>query len=742
MLNVSKISPKNWPIATQLIAFSVVISAGGIITLGVMANHQVSDSIVNIKTESLVSTIEERSSQLAGKIETVRDQMLVLSSNESLAQATAKFDTAFGSLVDELEKSGVKNPTDNGPMNSYLDRDFGGTLKELGRPYRGSGAYTPESVNARAAQRMYIAQNPNPVGSKHELNRSPEKVPYNAIHEQYHPYLKNYVEKLGYYDLFLLNESGDIVYSVFKEADYATNLIDGPFASSGLSEVFREARSAQQGEVRIVDLKSYEPSYGAPAWFIAAPLFEDGNRVGVVALQIPTDYISEILGASIGKTGQVVLVGVDGKVRSVVPNNPEAVILETAMTNDAAVAALSGDSGTLDCIDERGVPVLASYAQLPIDWFDWNLVATIDRQEVAAPAKAMTRGIIMNSFFIGCFVIPLAWFFSRSFAKPIKAIVGAMEQFSQGKLNSRTDLHRGDELGQLATAVNEMGSNLAQVIGEVQDSATEVASAANEIASGAEEMAAGMDEQRGQTSQVSAAVEEMSASVTEVAKKSADASAKSQDGGDQAVKGGATVQETVQGMNAISDTVNDSVSAVTKLGDRSEEIGQIIGVINEIADQTNLLALNAAIEAARAGEHGRGFAVVADEVRKLAERTTNATKEVADSIQSIQEETKLAIERMESGKDRVDMGVGLAKDAGLALEEIVCGAREIVPMIQEIAAAAEEQAAAANEIAMNVERIDAVAMESSQSVSQVAQGAVTLSEKSDVLQRLVSRFEI
>ncbi|MFO0492942.1 MAG: methyl-accepting chemotaxis protein, partial [bacterium] len=212
--------------------------------------------------------------------------------------------------------------------------------------------------------------------------------------------------------------------------------------------------------------------------------------------------------------------------------------------------------------------------------------------------------------------------------------------------------------------------------------------------------------------------------------------------GKDAHDGGEVVQQTVIEMKGIAQQVNESAGAVSSLGKKSEQIGQIIGVINDIADQTNLLALNAAIEAARAGEHGRGFAVVADEVRKLAERTQKATEEVAQSIREIQTETTTAVSKMQAGTTKVTAGVELAASAGSALSKITASSQNLRAMVQSIAAAAEEQSAASGEIAKNVERINAVTRESTQGATQSASAASQLSAQAETLQQLVGKFKI
>ncbi len=369
-----------------------------------------------------------------------------------------------------------------------------------------------------------------------------------------------------------------------------------------------------------------------------------------------------------------------------------------------------------------------------------NSVADGASKSLASASVVMLVGLVI-ALGLG---ITITVVLTRLITKPLLTIRDRVMDIAQGEgdLTKRIDIDTTDEIGEVATWFNKFLDNLHTIISDVSGVTREVSSAATEIAASSEEIAAGMERQQQQTSQVSAAVEEMSASVTEVAQKAADASTKAAGAGEQAATGGEVVIRTVEGMRAISEQVNESAVAVGELGRRGEEIGEIISVINDIADQTNLLALNAAIEAARAGEHGRGFAVVADEVRKLAERTTTATEEVAESIKAIQGETTKAVDRMTSGQERVQEGVQLAEQAGQALDAIVSESQSLAGMIQSIAAASEEQSAASTEVSQNVEAINAITNESTEGVRQAAQAAAQLSAKSEQLQEIVGRFKL
>jgi len=322
----------------------------------------------------------------------------------------------------------------------------------------------------------------------------------------------------------------------------------------------------------------------------------------------------------------------------------------------------------------------------------------------------------------------------------MKELAGAAERIASNDLTVKVTPKSDKDI--LSNSFKTMTLNLSTMVRQMGENASQLVAAATEVASSAEQMSRGAKDQTDQMTQIATAIEEMTATIVESSKNASEASDGARGAADTAGTGGQVVSNTIQGMQRIAAVVRESAESISKLARSADQIGEIIGVIDDIADQTNLLALNAAIEAARAGEQGRGFAVVADEVRKLAERTGKATGEITGMIKGIQDETEEAVKSMETGIQEVDKGRELADKAGNSLNEIVTMSQRVTDMIQQIATATNEQSSAAEQISKNVESVSSIVRESASGAQQSAAAAEELNRQAEGMQKMVAQFKI
>ncbi len=324
----------------------------------------------------------------------------------------------------------------------------------------------------------------------------------------------------------------------------------------------------------------------------------------------------------------------------------------------------------------------------------------------------------------------------------ISVILDAMNEFSEGDLTVRLNVESNDEMGKLFEGFNTAVDRISNLIQQVRKSVDATVSASTQISAGTSEMAEGSEKQSAQAGEVATAVEEMTSTIIETTKNATYAAENAKLAGETANEGGKVVNLTIEGMNKIAEVVGKAAQTVQALGKSSSQIGEIIQVINDIADQTNLLALNAAIEAARAGEQGRGFAVVADEVRKLAERTTKATKEIAVMIKQIQKDTLEAVHSIQEGESEVADGKKMAIKSGEALKNIVSATNKVIDMINAVASASEEQSSVAEEISKSIVEINNVTQEAAKGIQQIASAGEDLNRLTIDLQALVEQFKV
>ena len=486
---------------------------------------------------------------------------------------------------------------------------------------------------------------------------------------------------------------------------------------------------------------------------LVAPIRHEGKVVGVAGVDMQLASLHDLAVAirdskEVLGTGYVSIVANGGTYAG----HPDPAVLgkpasETEPWIEAQRAAIAkGESFAADDVEaETGHHVYHTAEPVKVvgTTTPWSVIVSVPYDQMVATANTLmlhAAGVAVVSL---AALLTLVYLTARSLSRAAVSVVERLKDIAEGEgdLTKRVDETRKDELGELGHWFNRFVEKVHDSIVEVGSVSREVAAASTQIAASSEEMSQSMQEQSAQTTQISAAVEEMTQSVVQVAQKTVGASADAKRSGELAEHGRAVVGKVVEGVKLVDAAVMQGSQSVQALGQRGEQIGQVIAVINDIADQTNLLALNAAIEAARAGEHGRGFAVVADEVRKLADRTQKATAEVAESINAIQADTQQAVEQMKHGTTRVAEGVAAAGEAGEQLGQIVAGARSVADTISQIAAAAEQQSAAAEQVARNVGTISEAMRQSTEATSQSADAARGLSSRAEQLQRLVGRFK-
>jgi methyl-accepting chemotaxis protein len=786
--------------------FAVAISMYQSTSTGIFAKSF--DQLEAIKTIK-ANQVQDYFSFIDNQIKTFSEDIAVVDAMNTFPAAEKTAREEAGITDEDLKKmeAGLKR---------YYTEEFGaeyGNRNDGAAPPTDS-QFQPLDKDSIYLQYQYISANENPLGSKENLDQADDETTYSALHGRFHPMVRSYLKKFGYYDIFLCDlESGDIVYSVYKELDFTTSLKDGPYSETNFGRAFKLAAEAKSAdEVFLVDYEEYVPSYNDAASFISSPIYDGDKKVGVAIFQMPIDKIAAIMGerTGMGESGETYAVGTDKLLRNDSRFQENTMMNPDFVVNTEAVqAAFNGQDGKKVIDDYRGFPVLSAWSPVTIyegiegraEPITWALMSEIDEAEVREPltfwniAKSgllvialgllvgisvvigIGRGITRQATSIKDMLgnVGIGIFDARAekitndelgdvaealnamsdttlsliesdekrqgVQQSIEELIGEMEQIAAGNLGISADVKQ-DITGDIAGGVNNMIEQLRLIVQQVQNATYLVTSSADDIADQSTQLSEENEKQAVEIESTSTEVLAITNQFQDVAKKTEESVQVAQKARETADKGYQAVTDTVQGMDRIREQVQATSKRIKRLGESSQEVGEIVQLISDIADRTSILALNASIQASMAGDAGQGFAVVAEEVERLAERSTDATKQISTLIKAIQTGTSEAIADMEEATREVVEGSQLATQAGQTLTEINEVSQQLEESIKQVSGSALEQAAAATRIATTMNDISSTTKQSAEKSRSATEQITSLATLANQLGDSVSRFNL
>ncbi|MCP3942365.1 MAG: methyl-accepting chemotaxis protein [Desulfobacteraceae bacterium] len=574
---------------------------------------------------------------------------------------------------------------------------------------------------------------------------------YISIAKKIDPFLQLYTKSYEYHDLvFICNQFGHVMYSVARENDLGTNLKTGPFKNSGLARLWSKVVATQK--TTMTDYSDYAPS-NAPAAFLGAPVMDsEGRIIGVIALQVSTRQIDAIMQNNIGmgKTGETYLVGEDLLMRSDSRFEPQSTILKKKIDTPAVRRALKQDEPgqqTEIIKDYRDIRVLSSYSHLGLDKtfgtdFDWMIIAEIDESEAFAPITGVRWRILIT----GIGLVLLAWatgyMSSKVITRPLNTVSKAMVRIADGDLTVEIHGNGENETGKMMTAMKTMVKNLREMVGVVTDAAIKTNQSVTEISSAVEEQSAVITQQSSSVAEITSTLEEFSASSSQIADHSASV-ADTTDQTLQKTREGALAVETVRTqMGTIHQDNQNNIHSIMDLGKRSGEITKVMDIINNIADQTKLIAFNAALEASSAGEAGKRFGVVANEIRRLADNVMESTDEIEKKIQEIQAAVNNLVISSENTTKGIETSLDYAVEATQHIEAIVEDVESNANAAKQISISAQQQKTASEQVVTAVKEIAVGAGQTGISMEQIKAIGRELADKSAGLKKQVTKFKL
>ncbi len=473
-------------IQSKLMTMLLAVSIGSIAVIAYQGYRSGRSAIAQSVQKQLISLRASKASQIEDYFRTLRSQVKVLGNSPATTAAMRDFAAAYRSVLGESKSI---DGTTVGELREFYRQEFAPQLSENIGQQVNPDVFLPTSILARYLQYQYIANNPNDPQERQKLDDAGDGSNYSTFHKRYHPIFRQVVKEFGYYDLFLIDNDGNIVYSVNKEADFATNLRIGPYARSSLATAYKDALRQNSGYVTISDFSFYEPSLGAPAAFIATPLYQGTDLIGVMAIQVPVDQINSVMTSDgnwtrdgLGESGETFLIGDDLLLRSesrALAERPEdyfeilrqrqtdpediaqierldTAVLNQAAKSDAVVRAIEGETGIETVENYLGDQTLAAYGPLNIRGVDWVIVSEMNQSEVFQPITEFAQRVLISAAGLVFLVTLASLWLARTFLKPVDRLSEGFRRLSKGHKDVFVDVMAEDELGDLGKSFNHM----------------------------------------------------------------------------------------------------------------------------------------------------------------------------------------------------------------------------------------------------------------------------------------------
>lgn len=811
-------------IRSKLLLGLFLVAVIPLVAMGIAVYFSAEQAVMAKSIAQLEAVRTIKANQLQQYFQTLESQVAAFAENRMTVEAMRDFRVSFRTAIEESEITPDELANLRKQLRTYYSNEFHDEYAKH-QPDKSpdiSGLFDTLDDESIYLQYEYVRSNPNPVGDKQRFDRAGDRSTYSDHHAKYHPVIRGFQEKFGLYDVLLADlETGDVVYSCFKELEFTTSLKEGPHAKSNLGRAFAKAAATDSPDfVAFVDYEPYLPSYDQPAMFLAAPIFDDGKKIGVVAFQAPIDRVSAILDerTGLGQTGETYAVGPDKLFRNDsrfvesllasgrIKGHSTIINPEIELDTEAVQAVLAGKSETRISVDYRGREVLNSWQPITVHAgidgdksIHWGLISKIDLDEVREPIERMSRTMLIILTAAILVVLIAGYALASNLTRQTDAITNMLGQIGIGNFEARAAVLSEDELGTVAMSLNAMCDNtlsliqtrderdqiqlavqrlkeevaiiasgdltqeaevtddltggiaesinnmidqLRTIIGNIHEAATQVTTSATDIRKTTDEVSRGAEQQSSRIAETSASVEEMAQSIQQVSQHTEQSANVANKARENAVQGTQAVRNTIQGMERIRDQVQENAKRIKRLGETSQEVGEIVQLISDIADRTSILALNASIQAAMAGDAGKGFAVVAEEVERLAERANQSTKQIESLIKAIQGETSEAIAAMEACTMEVVTGSKLATEAGQALDEIDAVSKDLAELMRSMSQETRQQAQGAVEVTKAVSEISHVTRQTASETKHAAESANNLAELADALQESVTAFRL